>query len=138
MAESTNVIFKGKYHYGTGRRKTATARVRLYEGRGQATINGKLAAEYLNPKQLEELLWQPLVLVGMRNKFDISAKVNGGGSKAQAEAIRHGISRALLKFDASLRPTLKSNKLLTRDPRAKERKKYGLKRARRAPQFSKR
>lgn len=138
MIATTNVIFKGKYYYGTGRRKTASARVRLYDGKGQATINNKSAAVYLNPKHLEDLIWQPLVLVGMREKFDISARVNGGGANAQAEAIRHGVARALLKVDETLRKTLKSNKLLTRDPRVKERKKYGLKRARRAPQFSKR
>ncbi|MFH0912183.1 MAG: 30S ribosomal protein S9 [Patescibacteria group bacterium] len=135
---TTQIIFKGKYHYGTGRRKTASARVRLYEGRGEAQINGKPAAEYLNPRNLEDLIWQPLIAVGVKDRFDISAKVVGGGSKSQAEAIRHGAARALLKFDITLRKTLKTNKLLTRDPRAKERKKYGLKRARRAPQFSKR
>lgn len=138
MVEATNIIFKGKYHYGTGRRKTAVARVRLYEGHGEAQINGKSPAVYLNPKGLEEIIWQPLVLVGMKERFDLSVKVAGGGPHSQAEAIRHGVARALLTVDATLRKTLKSNKLLTRDPRAKERKKYGLKRARRAPQFSKR
>jgi len=138
MAETTSPIFKGKYHYGTGRRKTSSARVRLYEGKGEARINNKPAAIYLNPKNLEDLIWQPLVLVGMKDKMDISVKVVGGGPHSQAEAIRHGVARALLQVDATLRKTLKSNKLLTRDARAKERKKYGLKRARRAPQFSKR
>lgn len=138
MVDTTNIIFKGKYHYGTGRRKTATARVRLYEGKGQAMINGKPAADYLTPKSLEEVIWQPLVTVGAKERFDISARVTGGGYNSQAEAIRHGAARALLKFDETLRKTLKVNKLLTRDPRVKERKKYGLKRARRAPQFSKR
>lgn len=138
MIETTNPIFKGKYHYGTGRRKTASARVRLYEGTGQAIINGKPVSEYLNPKYLEDKIWQPLITVGLKEKFDISARVDGGGFNSQAEAIRHGAARALLKFDETLRKTLKVNKLLTRDPRAKERKKYGLKRARRAPQFSKR
>lgn len=134
----TNIIFKGKYYYGTGRRKTAVARVRLYEGKGEAQINNKTAANYLNPKILEDLIWQPLVLVGMKGRFDISARVAGGGANAQAEAIRHGVARALVVLDPTLKTTLKANKLLTRDSRAKERKKYGLKRARRAPQFSKR
>ncbi|KKT87131.1 MAG: 30S ribosomal protein S9 [candidate division Kazan bacterium GW2011_GWB1_45_10] len=136
--EATNIIFKGKYHYGTGRRKTSTARVRLYEGQGQVMINGKLAENYLNPAHLISVIMQPLVLVGMKDRFDISVRVNGGGPMSQADAIRHGVARALLVVDESLKKTLKSNKLLTRDPRAKERKKYGLKRARRAPQFSKR
>ena len=136
--EATNIIFKGKYHYGTGRRKTSTARVRLYEGKGQVMINGKLAENYLNPVELIDVIMQPLILVGMKDRFDISVRVNGGGANSQAGAIRHGVARALLTIDESLKKTLKSNKLLTRDPRVKERKKYGLKRARRAPQFSKR
>ncbi|MFH1088243.1 MAG: 30S ribosomal protein S9 [Patescibacteria group bacterium] len=131
-------MFKGKYHYGTGRRKTSTARVRLYEGKGQVMINGKLAENYLNPVELIDVIMQPLILVGMKDRFDISVRVNGGGANSQAGAIRHGVARALLTIDESLKKTLKSNKLLTRDPRVKERKKYGLKRARRAPQFSKR
>jgi len=136
--ETTNIILKGKYYYGTGRRKTSTARVRLYDGKGQVVINGKPSSVYLNPANLIEVVMQPLVLVGMKDRFDVSVKVNGGGASSQAEAIRHGIARALLELDETLRKTLKTNKLLTRDPRAKERKKYGLKRARRAPQFSKR
>ncbi|MFA5967173.1 MAG: 30S ribosomal protein S9 [Patescibacteria group bacterium] len=136
--ETTNIVLKGKYYYGTGRRKTSTARVRLYDGKGQVVINGKAPEVYLNPANLIEVLLQPLILVGMKDRFDISVKVAGGGASSQAEAIRHGIARALLKVDETLRKTLKTNKLLTRDPRAKERKKYGLKRARRAPQFSKR
>ena len=135
---ATNIIFKGKYHYGTGRRKTSTARVRLYEGKGQMMINGKPAEIYLNPVNLINVVVQPLILVGMKDRFDISVRVAGGGFNSQAEAIRHGVARALLSMDESLKKTLKSNKLLTRDSRAKERKKYGLKRARRAPQFSKR
>lgn len=135
---ATNIIFKGKYHYGTGRRKTSTARVRLYEGKGQMMINGKPAEIYLNPVNLINIVIQPLILVGMKDRFDISVRVVGGGFNSQAEAIRHGVARALLSMDESLKKTLKSNKLLTRDSRAKERKKYGLKRARRAPQFSKR
>ena len=136
--ETTNIILKGKYYYGTGRRKTSTARVRLYDGKGQVVINGKTPDVYLSPANLIDVILQPLVLVGMKDRFDISAKVNGGGASSQADAIRHGVARALLKVDETLKKTLKTNKLLTRDPRAKERKKYGLKRARRAPQFSKR
>ncbi len=136
--EATNIVLKGKYYYGTGRRKTSTARVRLYEGKGQVVINNKPANIYLNPAGLIDEILQPLVLIGMKDRFDISVKVAGGGPHSQAGAIRHGVARALLKVDETLRKTLKTNKLLTRDPRAKERKKYGLKRARRAPQFSKR
>lgn len=130
--------FSGKYYYGTGRRKTATARVRLYEGSGQAVINGRPAREYLNPAALLDVVQQPLVSVGMKDRFDLSVIAAGGGSQGQAEAIRHGVARALLSVDPALRKTLKSQGFLTRDPRAKERKKYGLKRARRAPQFAKR
>jgi small subunit ribosomal protein S9 len=128
----------GKYHYGTGRRKTATARVRLYEGSGQVVINDKPAKTYLAPASLLDVVQQPLVAVGMKDRFDISVVVNGGGPRSQTEAIRHGVARALLDVDIALRKTLKSAGLLTRDPRAKERKKPGLKRARRAPQFAKR
>lgn len=134
----SEVKFTGKYHYGTGRRKTATARVRLYEGSGQVVINHKPAKTYLAPASLLDVVQQPLVAVGMKDRFDVSAVVNGGGSNSQADAIRHGIARALLDVDVTLRKTLKSAGLLTRDPRAKERKKPGLKRARRAPQFAKR
>lgn len=137
MAQS-ELKLSGKYYYGTGRRKTATARVRLYEGSGQVMINGKLAKDYLNPATLIDIVQQPLVAVGMKDRFDISVTAAGGGPEGQAEAIRHGVARALLEADISLRKTLKSAGFLTRDPRAKERKKYGLKRARRAPQFAKR
>ncbi|MBN2585433.1 30S ribosomal protein S9 [Patescibacteria group bacterium] len=130
--------FSGKYHYGTGRRKTATARVRLYEGSGQVVINGKPSKIYLAPASLLDIILQPLIAVGMKERFDVSVVVAGGGPKSQTEAIRHGIARALLDVDVTLRKTLKSAGLLTRDPRAKERKKPGLKRARRAPQFAKR
>jgi small subunit ribosomal protein S9 len=130
--------FSGKYHYGTGRRKTATARVRLYEGSGQVFVNGKLAQDYLSPASLLDVVQQPLVAVGMKDRFDVSVMVSGSGPNSQAEAIRHGVARALLDVDIALRKTLKSAGLLTRDPRAKERKKPGLKRARRAPQFAKR
>lgn len=132
------IQFKGKYHYGTGRRKSAAARVRLYPGSGQFVINDKPAAEYLNPADLVSMVIGPLAEVGMSDKFDISVRVAGGGPKGQAEAIRHGIARALLDVDEGLKTTLKARKYLTRDPRVKERKKYGLKRARRAPQFAKR
>ncbi len=121
-----------------GRRKQAVARVRLMEGKGVITINGKNFDIYF-PQSIEQQLIQvPLVLVDMRAKWDVSVKVAGGGFRGQAEAVRHGISRALLAMDPELRKTLRSEGLLTRDPRVKERKKPGLKRARRAPQFSKR
>ena len=108
--ETANIILKGKYYYGTGRRKTSTARVRLYDCKGQVVINGKSPNVYLNPANLIEVVMQPLVLVGMKDRFDISVKVAGGGASSQAEAIRHGIARALLKLDATLRKTLKTNK----------------------------
>jgi len=134
----SEVKFTGKYYYGTGRRKTATARVRLYDGSGQVVINHKPAKTYLSPVSLLDVIQQPLIAVGMKERFDISVIVAGGGSNSQADAIRHGVARALLDVDLALRKTLKSAGLLTRDPRAKERKKPGLKRARRAPQFAKR
>lgn len=138
MEGKSTIQFKGKYFYGTGRRKTSTARVRLYEGNGQITVNGKSEAVYFHPITLKEVVLEPLVSLGMDSRFNISAKVSGGGVRGQAEAIRLGVARALLQMDSALKTTLKVNKYLTRDPRAKERKKYGLKRARRAPQFSKR
>lgn len=138
MEDQTTLQPKGKYHYGTGRRKTSAARVRLYEGSGQVIINGKAAADYLNPQGLIDVILEPLVAVGSSGRFDISVKVSGGGSKSQAGAIRHGVARALLAMDENLKKTLRGRGYLTRDPRAKERKKYGLKRARRAPQFAKR
>ncbi len=128
-----------EYYYGTGKRKTSVARVRLYKnGKGDITINDKVGTEYLTPSSLINTLIVPLKLTSLTKKFDISVKVEGGGKVSQAEAIRHGVSRALLKYDESLRATLKKAGLLTRDPRVKERKKPGLKKARRAPQFSKR
>ncbi|MEA1909412.1 MAG: 30S ribosomal protein S9 [Patescibacteria group bacterium] len=130
--------FKGKYHYGTGRRKTASARVRLYSGKGEAVVNDKSAKDYFGMDGLVSILYQPLEAVGFKDKYSISVKVKGGGFKAQAEAIRHGVARAILTTDESLKKTLKDLGYLTRDSREKERKKYGLKRARRAPQFSKR
>jgi small subunit ribosomal protein S9 len=126
------------YFYGTGRRKKSVARVRVYPGTGSITINDRDIDDYFGLETLKLIVRQPLVLTGTGEKFDIVCRVNGGGVTGQAGAIRHGLSRALLLFDEELRPTLKKAGLLTRDPRMKERKKYGLKGARRAPQFSKR
>jgi small subunit ribosomal protein S9 len=128
-----------EYFYAAGKRKTSVARVRLYPGgKGEVTVNGKPATEYFTMLTSNGIIKSPLKLVGLTNKFDISAKVLGGGISSQAEALRHGISRALLEFDRELRGPLKKAGFLTRDARTKERKKPGLKRARRAPQFSKR
>ena len=130
---------KKKYSYGTGRRKSSVARVRVYEnGTGSIIINGRDMDDYFGLETLKLVVRQPLVAVGMTDKVDIECTVAGGGVSGQAGAIRHGISRALLLVDESYRSTLKAAGFLTRDPRMKERKKYGLKAARRAPQFSKR
>ena len=130
---------KKPYLYGTGRRKSSTARVRVYEGgTGAITINGRDIDDYFGLETLKLIVRQPLVTTGMENKVDITATVSGGGVTGQAGAIRHGIARALVVLDESYRPALKAAGFLTRDPRMKERKKYGLKAARRAPQFSKR
>ncbi len=126
------------YFYGTGRRKESVARVRVYPGTGSITINDRDIDDYFGLETLKFIVRQPLVLTNTKEKLDIVCRVNGGGVTGQAGAIRHGIARALLLLDAELRPTLKKAGLLTRDPRMKERKKYGLKGARRAPQFSKR
>ena len=126
------------YFYGTGRRKESVARVRVYAGTGKVTINDRDIDDYFGLDTLKLIVNQPLVLTNTKEKFDIVCRVNGGGVSGQAGAIRHGIARALLQYDESLRPILKKAGLLTRDPRMKERKKYGLKAARRAPQFSKR
>ncbi len=126
------------YFYGTGRRKESVARVRVYAGTGKVTINDRDIDDYFGLDTLKLIVNQPLVLTNTKEKFDIVCRVNGGGVSGQAGAIRHGIARALLQYDESLRPVLKKAGLLTRDPRMKERKKYGLKAARRAPQFSKR
>ena len=126
------------YFYGTGRRKSSVARVRVYQGTGNITINGRDIGEYFGLDTLKLIVRQPLALTETEGKFDIVCTVQGGGVTGQAGAIRHGLSRALLQYDAELRPTLKKAGFLTRDPRMKERKKYGLKAARRAPQFSKR
>ena len=126
------------YFYGTGRRKTSVARVRVIPGTGNYTINGKSAEEYFGLDTLLLLLKQPFAVTGTEGRFDVVCTVKGGGLSGQAGAVRHGISRALLQADDSFRPVLKRAGLLTRDPRMKERKKYGLKAARRASQFSKR
>ena len=126
------------FFYGTGRRKSSIARVRLVEGTGVITINGKDINEYLGMETLKVIVRQPLVATNTLSKYDVICKVTGGGFTGQAGAIRHGISRALLEANSEYRPTLKANGFLTRDSRMKERKKYGLKKARKAPQFSKR
>ncbi|MBR5319878.1 MAG: 30S ribosomal protein S9 [Peptococcaceae bacterium] len=124
--------------YGTGRRKSSVARVRLVPGNGQIIINGKESQDYFHKKTLEMIIRQPLVLTETEGRFDVLVNAHGGGTTGQAGAVRLGIARALLKADPEYRPALKSAGFLTRDPRMKERKKYGLKGARRAPQFSKR
>lgn len=130
---------KKAYMYGTGRRKSSVARVHLFPGgTGSITINGRDIDDYFGLETLKLIVRQPLVTTGTVGKVDIEATVSGGGVTGQAGAIRHGIARALLQYDESLRPALKKAGFLTRDPRMKERKKYGLKKARRAPQFSKR
>lgn len=125
-------------YYGTGRRKSSVARVYLVPGTGKITINKRDIDEYLGLETLKVVVRQPLELTGTRDKFDVLVNVKGGGYTGQAGAIRHGIARALLEVNSEFRPTLKAAGFLTRDPRMKERKKYGLKGARRAPQFSKR
>jgi small subunit ribosomal protein S9 len=125
-------------YYGTGRRKTAVARVRLVPGEGKVVINGRPMDDYLGLKTLELIVMQPLKLTETASKYDVVAKVAGGGVSGQAGALRHGIARALLRADAEFRPALKKAGFLTRDPREKERRKYGLKKARKASQFSKR
>ena len=125
-------------YYGTGRRKTSVARVYLIPGTGKITINKRDIDEYLGLEVLKLTVRQPLVATETLDKFDVLVNVVGGGVSGQAGAIRHGISRALLQVDGEYRPVLKKAGFLTRDPRMKERKKYGLKAARRAPQFSKR
>ncbi len=126
------------YFYGTGRRKSSVARVRLYPGTGAITINGRDVDDYFGLETLKLIINQPFGVTETMGKYDVVANVTGGGISGQAGAIRHGIARALLLADETLRPALKAAGLLTRDPRMKERKKYGLKAARRAPQFSKR
>ena len=130
---------KRQYQYGTGRRKSSVARVRLYQGgTGAITINGRDIDDYFGLDTLKAIARQPLALTETEGKFDIVCTLAGGGVAGQAGALRHGLSRALLQYDPELRTVLKKAGFLTRDPRMKERKKYGLKAARRAPQFSKR
>ena len=130
--KETNVI------YGTGRRKCSIARVRIMPGKGKITINGSDIDEYMTTDTLKVIVRQPLTSTNSETKFDVIAKVTGGGLSGQAGAIRHGLARALVKANEENKPTLKAEGFLTRDPRMKERKKPGLKKARKAPQFSKR
>lgn len=125
-------------YFGTGRRKKSVARVELVPGTGIVTINGKNIDDYFGLETLKLIVRQPMAITGTDGKFDMKCKVTGGGFTGQAGAIRHGLARALLEYDETFRTTLKQAGFLTRDPRMKERKKYGLKKARRAPQFSKR
>ena len=126
------------YFYGTGRRKKSVARVRLYPGTGAVTINGRDISDYFGLETMKLIVNQPFGVTDPVGKFDVVVNVNGGGFSGQAGAIRHGVARALLSADETYKPLLKKAGFLTRDPRMKERKKYGLKGARRAPQFSKR
>lgn len=123
---------------GTGRRKSSIARVRIISGKGNITVNGKSLDEYFGEETLKVIVRQPLTVTDTLDKYDVIATVKGGGFSGQAGAVRHGIARALNAANLEYRPALKSNGFLTRDSRAKERKKYGLKKARKAPQFSKR
>ena len=133
MAKSEKIVYAG-----TGRRKSSIARVRLVEGSGKITINGKDIDEFFGLETLKVIVRQPLTFTNTTDKYDVIWSVQGGGFTGQAGAIRHGIARALNAANIEYRPALKSNGFLTRDPRMKERKKYGLKKARKAPQFSKR
>ena len=132
MAKSEKIVYAG-----TGRRKSSIARVRLVEGSGKITINGKDIDEFFGLETLKVIVRQPLTVTNTTDKYDVICSVQGGGFTGQAGAIRHGIARALNAANIEYRPALKSNGFLTRDPRMKERKKYGLKKARKAPQFSK-
>jgi small subunit ribosomal protein S9 len=135
----SETVAKGQFYYGVGRRKTAVARVRLYPGEGTVTVNGKPAREYFGGRDIyQATILEPLSVTSTTERFNVVATVVGGGVSGQAGAVRHGISRALTRFDGELRPALKQAKLLTRDAREKERKKIGLKRARKAPQYTKR
>jgi len=126
------------YHYGLGRRKCAVARVRLLPGDGRVMINGKTVADYFGRPALEALVRSPLQEAQLATPFSVVVKVVGGGHAGQAGAIRHGIARALVRMDEEMRPIMRRHGFLTRDSRVKERKKYGLKRARKAPQYTKR
>jgi small subunit ribosomal protein S9 len=132
------VIEGQHYYHGTGRRKTAVARVRLYPGTGTIVVNGKLFQDVFTRPAYHSIIRQPLLLTETLDKFNVQVKINGGGTTGWAEAIAHGIARALVAADEQYKPTLRKAGLLTRDPRVKERKKYGLKRARKAPQYTKR
>lgn len=136
--KAPKATLSGKYTYANGKRKTAVAKVRLYKGTGSITVNNKPINEYFPVKTLVTTATIALKLTGGLKSFDISATVEGGGISSQAEAIRHGIAKSLIENDITNKPTLKKAGLLTRDSRVKERKKFGLKRARKAPQFSKR
>jgi small subunit ribosomal protein S9 len=129
---------KKPYFYGTGRRKKSVARVRLYPGTGAITLNKRDINDYFGLETLKLIVRQPFAATATEGKFDVEVSVIGGGVSGQAGAVRHGVARALLQFNAELKPALKKAGLLTRDPRMKERKKYGLKKARKASQFSKR
>ncbi len=133
MAKSNKIVYMG-----TGRRKSSIARVRLVEGTGKITVNGKDIEEFFDLETLKVIVRQPLTVTNTLAKYDVICSVHGGGVSGQAGAIRHGIARALNEANSEYRPALKTNGFLTRDPRMKERKKYGLKKARKAPQFSKR
>ena len=133
MAKKDNIVF-----LGTGRRKKSIARVRLMAGTGKITVNGKDLSEYFGTEILKVIVNQPFAVTNTAGKYDVICTVTGGGFTGQAGAIRHGISRALVEANSELRTSLKQAGFLTRDPRMKERKKYGLKKARKAPQFSKR
>ena len=132
MADSTT------YYYGTGRRKNAVARVRIYPGDGTIVVNDKPPLNYFGRRMLEMVVVEPLRITESQKRFNVSAKVDGGGMSGQAGAVQHGIARALIVADEAMRPVLKKHGMLTRDPRMKERKKPGLKRARKAPQYTKR
>ncbi|MCK9221797.1 MAG: 30S ribosomal protein S9 [Limnochordia bacterium] len=127
-----------QYYYGTGRRKCSVARVRVIEGGGNIVVNDKDIVDYFERPVLQTIVRQPLAVTGTEGKYDVFVTVNGGGFSGQAGAVRHGLARALIDADENYRPVLKKAGYLTRDPRMKERKKYGLKKARKAPQFSKR
>ncbi len=138
MTEETPAIASGRYYYGTGRRKEAVARVRLYAGSGTIEINGRPYLDIFTRVTHQNRVREPLEVAEAASQFDVQAKINGGGVSAWADALAHGTARALVAFNEGLRPQLRKAGLLTRDPRIKERKKPGLKRARKAPQYTKR